>query len=381
MSKAGLGAFAEGLASGLQTAQTLHLRDKRETRDQEQHGQLKRIREIGIGRLEKEQPVLDKELQVRGAKADFDLSEQTFNTEMQAFEQETRRLLSKNKRGQATLQAGETEAAITNQPDELAVRREELNNKVLEAVKRQTANIWSVAKLGNVEMALDMYNNSMLVQPGQKAKGFKIEEVDVPGANGAPATKAKVLVIEGADGKMSKIPVQALEALEGQFGAKYEKVGNSIVRIGRDGKTTPVYQQDKFQHTPDGDIYSETTGDLKTPAAGGINGAGGSPRPGSGAAKRIDERVKMAIDKVIMPKYGGRFEGGMFFPDEANKDIALRATELAGEYVRGGMHPEAAGAKAVRDAEREEALRNTDPRNKDKPKPDGGYSGPRPWAR
>jgi hypothetical protein len=361
-----LGSFAAGLGTGALTAHKIDTGIKREKREETEFGLRKQILELGVDRAKKEQPVLDKELQVRGAKADFDLAEQKFTGEMQAFEQQTRRVLAQTQQQQAV-------AGQQRLPDELRVAREDLNNKVLEAVKRQTANIWGVAKMGNTDMALEMYNGSMLVEPGQKAKAIRFEEVDVPGADGKPGTKAKVMVIEpeAKGGKARKIPVTALEQLYQQYGAKYEKVGNDIVRVGRDGTVTPVYQTDKFQHTPDGDVYSERTGNLRHPAAGGLGG--GTPAPGSGRAKKIDDRVKMAIDKVIMPKFGGRFEGGLFFPDEKNKDIALRATELAGQYVRGGMDPEAAGAKAVKDAEREQALK---PKN-----PGDGYNGPKPWKK
>ena len=361
-----MGAFAAGLGTGALTAHKIDTGVKREKREAAMHGVQLESEQMKLERMKKEGPVLDKEIQVRGAKADFDLAEQNFSKEMQAFEQQTRKLLAQTQQQQAV-------AGQQRLPDELKVAREDLNSKVLESVKRQTANIWGVAKLGNTDMALEMYNGSMLVEPGQKAKALRFEEVDVPGVDGKPGTKAKVMVIEPdtKGGKPRKIPVNALEQLYQQYGAKYEKVGNDIVRIGRDGSTTPVYQADKFAHTTDGDIYSTRTGN---PAAGGINpGAGGTPPPGSGRAKKIDDRVKMAIDKVIMPKFGGRFEGGLFFPDEANKNVALRATELAGQYVRGGMDPEAAGAKAVKEAEREQALK---PRN-----PGDGYNGPKPWKK
>lgn len=151
-----------------------------------------------------------------------------------------------------------------------------------------------------------------------------------------------------------------------------QKVGDkAIVRVNADGTATPLYEADQYGNTPDGDIYSKRTGEKKTPAADGVNPPP-APKLGSHEAARIDARVKMSIDKVILPKYGGRFEGGMFFPDEANKDVALRATELAGQLVRQGVDPEAAGAQAVAQAEREKAL---------KPKPGGKYEGPTPWKK
>jgi hypothetical protein len=86
----------------------------------------------------------------------------------------------------------------------------------------------------------------------------------------------------------------------------------------------------------------------------------------------------MAIDKVIMPRFGGRFEGGLFFPEEANKDVATRATAIAGQLIRGGMDPEAAGVKAVEQAEREKELEAA---GGAKPGAGGKPSFPTPWKR
>lgn len=376
-----IGGLVGGFASGYAQGQELEHKRKREEREAEEHKLNKKIKELGIGRMEKEQPILDKELQVRGATADYNLNEQKFRNTMQAFEQETRKLLEENKRSQATMDSTRLQAGQQNLPDELRVAREKLNAEVLESTKRSTANIWHVLKLGDHDRAVKMYNDSAVVLPGDKAKGFTIEEVDVPASGDQPARKAQFLVVEpeSKGGKVRRIPITVLEQLEQQYGAKYEKAGNNIVRINRDGTTTPVYEAEAYGHTPDGDIYSKRTGEVRNPAAAGIGGAGPgpAPRPSSGAAKRLDERVKMAIDKVILPRFGGRFEGGMFFPDEANKEVALRATELAGGYVRGGMDPEAAGKKAVDEALREKALKD-----QTKPKPgSGGYGGPTPWKK
>lgn len=373
MPRFNLGAFAGGLAGGYTLAQNLDLAQKKEQREQETHDLVTRIRKIGLGRLEKEEPLFDKELQLRGTKLDFDINEQGFKNQMQDFEQQTRRLLAENQRTQAGIQGQQLQAQQQRLPDELAVAREELNNKVLDAIRRQTANVWNVLKLGNKALALEMFNNSALLMPGEKAKDFSIEDVETTGPDGGTHARTKVLVIqpEKEDGKPIRVPVQQLDALAEQFGARYEKVGKSLVRISKDGKVTPIFSDDEFAATPEGDIYSRRTG--LPPAAAGVN----VPRlPGAGRKEQnhMDNRVKMAIDKVILPKYGGRFEGGMFFPDEKNKEVALRATQLVGEYVRQGMDPEAAGVKAVQEAEREKALKEVSGA------PSGsGYTGPRPW--
>lgn len=377
------GGFMKGFASGYGTAKDWQLADKRESREEakevragEEHAQLKRIREFGIKKAELEMPVIEKELHVRGAKADFDLTEQGFQREMQTFEQNTRRLLEQNKQRGAAIEGGALAAQQRNQPDELAVAREELNNKVLTGMRRQTANLWHVLKLGNKDMALKMYNDSQLVTPGEKAKDFRIE---------GEGDKRMLVVVPEGKGKGRRLPISSLEALENQFGAKYEKVGSDIVRIGRDGSITPVFQGGTEVAEGDaGGLFFKKgpKAGQRIPAAAG-GGAPDAPAPGSQAAARIDTRVKMAVDKVLMPRYGGRFEGGVWFPDTDNKDVATRATEIAGQLIRRGMDPEAAGVQAARhaDQEKEQADRaKVIQKVTGGKKPgSGGYTGARPW--
>jgi hypothetical protein len=74
-----ISAFASGLGTGMQQASTLE-KNKVETD----------TARLKLKRMEDEQGVIDKELQVRGARADFDLTENEFKKSMQDFENETR---------------------------------------------------------------------------------------------------------------------------------------------------------------------------------------------------------------------------------------------------------------------------------------------------
>lgn len=340
-----LGAFAAGLGTGAVTAQGIKLREDEATRKKEAHRVDMETKNIQLDRMRKEQPVLDKELQLRGAKADFDITEQSFKRELQDFEQGTRRLLSQTQRTEAQTASGAATANLQNQPDQLAVAREELNNKVLESTLRQTANIYRVAKMGATDSALELYNKSGLVEPGQRAKAMRFEEIDVPGRDGAPAQKAKVLSIEGEDGKLRRIPVSRLEALEQQFGATYKQVGNAIVRIGRDGKTTPIYEATEIDHIPDtGELYHKKGPQAGTriPAAGGLNGDA-APRPGTPAAARVDERVTKG--RVVIDKYFGISDlSGL----DAQSQPAYNAiVARMGGLIRGGTDPEKAANTAI----------------------------------
>ena len=55
--------------------------------------------------------------------------------------------------------------------------------------------------------------------------------------------------------------------------------------------------------------------------------------------------------KVLQSRYGGRFEGGMWFPDEKNRDVAVRAHTAFEKRIASGMTPMAAADAAIRDAE------------------------------
>ena len=381
---AGLGIFAGGLATGIRQGQDMALRANQDKRNQETHDQNKELKGLEIKRIKDEEPVRAKELQVRGLKADYQITEQGFLNDMQAFEQETRRLLAQGQRQGAQLAVGEGQAALQRQPDELSLRRQELNTRLTDSIQRQTANVWSMLQTGNKTSALEMFNNSRLLMPGQKATDFKIEDIEVPGPDGK-VQKVPVLSVmtEGEGAKPMRIPVSQLEALRNRYGARYEKVGNNLVRIGPDGQVTPIYEQDQFMAVPeDGSVVSRRTG---LPPAGGVPGAG-APRGGGPSPKentRLNDQVKMAIDKVILPKYGGRFEGGMFFPDEKNKTVALRAQVLAEENIRKhNMQPIQAANAAIEQAEREAKLASMQGGGQPAAQGGGqpsGYTGPKPW--
>jgi hypothetical protein len=375
-----LGAFAAGFGTGATTAASL----VKEKRAGEEHALKMKQLGINVDRLEKEQPVIDKELQVRGAQADYNITEQDFKNSLQTFEHETKRLQAKTAQTTAQTQGAEATAALERQPDELSVKREALNDQVITSSLRQTANIYRVAKLGDVKAAMKMYNDSQVVDPGAKAKSMKFDEVEVSGQAGTePTQKVKVLTIETEDGKTKQVPVDKLEALEQQFGATYQKVGNAIVRIGRDGKATPIYEATEVGANGEtGDLYYKKgpkAGEVATPAA-----AGGLPRPGGKEATRIDDRVTKG--RIVIDKYFGINEFTKL--DEAAQPAYNAAVARMGALTRGGMDPEKAANQSV--LEQKDGRLNPDgtPKAAAAPapgapasRPGGGYAGPTPWKK
>ncbi len=289
--------------------------------------------------------------------------------------------------GALTLAAEQQKGAIALQPGQNTIAEVGQGEQLQSLREQQLARIWSLAKLGDAEGAVKLMNTSRLIAPGREFSGVEAGSVPALGNDGKPLMGAdgkpvmeKVVRFKAADDKGDMfVPANALDALATKHSTKVEKVGNNLVRLGADGKATPLYEPDQYRlNTETGVPFSQRTGLPR--AADGVVAPGAAPggTPGSRRAENhVDDRVKMAIDKVILPTFGGRFEGGMFFPDEKNKDVALRATQIAGELIRGGMHPEAAGVQAVERAKREKAMADaTRPGGGGAP---GAYTGPTPW--
>jgi hypothetical protein len=207
--------------------------------------------------------------------------------------------------------------------------------------------------------------------------------VRTAGADGASSQDVPVVSITDEDGQVRHISRAQLEKLEEQFGATYQKAGNNIVRISRDGKVTPVYEADVYGHTPDSDIYSKRTGDVKTPAA-----AGGIPKPSSREQARIDKRVTEG--RSVVDRYYGISEFTKL--DESAQPAYNAVVNRMGALVRGGAHPEAAANQAL--LEQRDGRLNPDGSPKSAaPKPaatapapagggsSGAYTGPTPWKR
>lgn len=67
---------------------------------------------------------------------------------------------------------------------------------------------------------------------------------------------------------------------------------------------------------------------------------------------------KDGIIHVLQPRYGGRLDGGVWFPDEGNRDVALRAMQIYEQLTSDhkGLSPIAAATQAAQQAEREHAM-------------------------
>ena len=356
-----------------------------------------KVRQYGIRKMAAEDQLLDTDTENKKARQTIEAADlehkrltQPREQALQTADLASRETLQPVQQATAAAQAqtGLTTAqgAQAAAPDVVAAQQAELQKKLGELKVGQTVGIWTLLRNGDKDGALKALSKSNLLYPGQEFSDIQRGTWPVTGDDGKPMlgpdgkeVREKVVALVPKDGNKAPviIPEKALESLYERANTKVEKVGkgDSLVRVGPGGQVKPVYQDDEFAvNTETGGLFNKRTG--AAPAAAGV----GAPAGGAAGRKQeshADDRVKMAIDKVILPKYGGRFEGGMFFPDEKNKDVALRATALAGQYVRGGMAPEAAGAKAVADAERESAVKAVSGGSNNTGA--GGYAGPAPW--
>ena len=350
-------------------------------------------RGLGLKKMAAEEELLPGNTEAAKLRQQIEQNELRFQQATQPQEQEIRR---SDVAHRGVMQPGQQALDKTNQqvaqgtadqakallPGQTRIAEEGQNVQLQGLKEQQIANLWSLLKTGDTKGTLDMLNNSKIIFPGRQFSNIQRGTVPVRGNDGKPLVQdgkpvtEDVLQFVPADGGRPEFaPVRALEALSQKHGTKFEKVGNNLVKIDRTGTVTPAYEPDQFAANPEtGGVFNKRTG--LPPAANGVPGAGGG-KPSRKEVAHTDDRVKMAIDKVILPKFGGRFEGGMFFPDEKNKDVALRAQVLTESLIRqNGMDPVAAANQAIAQAEREKAVTDTGG------SPGGGtpgYSGPTPW--
>lgn len=89
-------------------------------------------------------------------------------------------------------------------------------------------------------------------------------------------------------------------------------------------------------------LYHSGSGDRKA-HPGGAGGAGS-------ASSKQQRLLTNDSVKILQQHFGGRFEGGMWFPDEANKELAINAQAISEEYVQSGMSAVRSAETAARDA-------------------------------
>jgi len=401
--------------------------------DEQQAGRthLQRVREHGIKVMESDErrraaadKLIDKDTALKQLRADIEQNELAFQQGMQPAEQGVRRSFIEHRArmqpGEQRLEGiqqdvgiGQAEAQRRLLPGQAALAGETQNMQLQTLREQQAGNLWAMLSVGDKKGTLELLNSSQLLHPGRKFSDIQRGASPVRGQDGQPLMQGGKPVNEdlvrlvAADGGPDVfVPVKQLQANAAKHGTRYEKVGNNLVRITREGAVSGVYEPDQFGVNPEmGEPYSKRTGmppaaaginpggappaapgapGARPPAAAGINplggaaGATGASRPSRKQEKHLDDRVNDAITKVIFPRYNGTMDpfGQISLPAE-NKDVAMRVIELTNQFVRqDGMDGVAAARKAVAQAEveqqRAKMLRSGKPGGR-------GYTGPTPW--
>lgn len=350
-----------------------------------------KVRAHGVKVMESQQKDMEAKDALRPGKAEIERIQQDIAKNEALWSQENQgadqALRSGDLRHRAAMQPGQQQMERNNQsagltqsataaalaPGAAQIATGEQDTKLTNLRETQAVNLYNLMKLGDKDGAMKLMNDSQILHPGRKFSD--IQTSSVPKLDGS-GSELVFKLVPADGGKSIYVPVQRLEALSRKHGSQIMKSGNNIVRINQDGTATPIYEADQYGTVSEGGtVFNKRTG--QPPAGGGAAAGGISPKENT----RINDSVKMSIDKVILPKYGGRFEGGMFFPDEKNKDVALRAQVLAEKNIREKkMNPIEAANAAIDQAEREKKL-GTPPGAPASGAAAGVYTGPTPWRR
>jgi len=149
-------------------------------------------------------------------------------------------------------------------------------------------------------------------------------------------------IIEAKDPKTGKVMLKVVDA------------NGQVVSDSRRGPA--VFQKDALEaafNPATKGRYSMEDGVVLDTASGSVRGIPGyaNPKDKNASDKATMDKLKLAIDKVLMPRYGGRFEGGFWFPDDKNRDIATNAQSILETKIAAGMEPVRAAEEAAREAE------------------------------
>lgn len=103
-----------------------------------------------------------------------------------------------------------------------------------------------------------------------------------------------------------------------------------------------IDQKGRYQESERG-VLDTTTGGFKE------HGPGMRKGKEDPAAKHQRLLTNDAVS-ILQSHFGGRFEGGMWFPDEENKDVAINAMEMAADLIKEGEAPQRAANIAAEKA-------------------------------
>lgn len=177
------------------------------------------------------------------------------------------------------------------------------------------------------------------------------------GSGGAKYQKATELLNKFNDSPNQKIGVS--RNTDGTFNVGAVDLGGNPV--GKPSKFTAddfgkrLYAMSKpeayFKGVDQKGRYNESERGVLDTATGGFKPHGPGMKKGEVDPSAKHQRL-LTNDAVsiLQSHFGGRFEGGMWFPDEENKDVAINAMEMAADLIKEGEAPQRAANIAAEKA-------------------------------
>lgn len=153
-------------------------------------------------------------------------------------------------------------------------------------------------------------------------------------------SESKLSVTRNEDGTFNVGPVSADGKPLGKPGkASFDEFGMLAYTM----RNPDLYFQNKLKKEDQKGRFAESERGVLDTATGGFRPHGKGV--GGGKPSEIDKHLRLLTNDavaVLQSHFGGRFEGGMWFPDEENRDVAMNAIEMAADLVKEGESPQRA---------------------------------------
>lgn len=147
--------------------------------------------------------------------------------------------------------------------------------------------------------------------------------------------------------------VQFKDAKTGKNMIKFVDAEGNTVSDPNHGEAVFDYDElnTRFGTKPQKGRYSQSDGVVLDTATGATKGASGLPGGTGARGSKVDKEMRLRVQQGLGPLqgyYGGKLEGGIWFPEEGNKDQGLDAQSIMEHLVRNSnQDPVKAGRTAV----------------------------------
>lgn len=230
--------------------------------------------------------------------------------------------------------------ALERAPRENVVAGAQTDAKFKDLADRQTLDLLKLA-VYDPQSAVAGYNNSKLVEPGNKLTDAKFDP------------QAKAITLTGTDGKSRVVTLQQVFELDQRLNPPKTQVvpaGATLAETGKNGTRAVFTAPSAEKDTRPLAVTGETTGfyDPKTRSVTPVgNGQGGMP------PAKMDARVQKMNDTIDQQNNGELDRLGKYAIPKGNAPRVLRQKVIGEQLVKGGMDPQAAANQAIQQETKE----------------------------